>query len=98
MRKVTTGTPLPTRQESVAEREKPTPPDNSIIQNDPSDAQNLVRGVSPQDQHRYEGAVFSCTSLLGKEIQLKRDSINDNFCECKDGFDEPGTGACQNGR
>lgn len=50
-----------------------------------------VRGVAPSDESKYEGATFSC---LQTKVTIPGTAINDNFCDCSDGSDEPGTGAC----
>lgn len=58
-------------------------------------AAETVRGVSPQNQHLYapqEGNTWRC--LLDPSIVLSYDQINDDYCECPDGSDEPGTAAC----
>eukprot|EP00439_Symbiodinium_sp_Y106_P034266 s2514_g4.t1 len=51
----------------------------------------MVRGVAPDLQGRYNGATFRCGSTT-KEVQIAE--VNDDFCDCPDGSDEPGTGAC----
>ena len=37
------------------------------------------------------GGVFFCAD---KSEELPAAALNDNFCDCKDGMDEPGTSAC----
>ncbi|KAM0945927.1 putative glucosidase II beta subunit [Dioscorea sansibarensis] len=52
-------------------------------------------GVSPQDAKYFEGMVIKCrdgSKTFGK------DSLNDGYCDCSDGTDEPGTSACPEGR
>ena len=39
----------------------------------------------------YTNDIFKCR-FSGEEISSS--SINDDFCDCKDGSDEPGTSAC----
>jgi protein kinase C substrate 80K-H len=52
-------------------------------------------GVKPSEQHLYDSKPFKCDS--GSKI-LKQKQINDDYCDCKDGADEPGTSACDNGK
>ncbi|PWN33159.1 uncharacterized protein FA14DRAFT_155858 [Meira miltonrushii] len=57
-----------------------------------------IRGVSPEDAHLYSVAqtgkgTWKCLQS-GEEIPAS--SINDDYCDCKDGSDEPGTSACAN--
>ncbi|CAK9093025.1 unnamed protein product [Durusdinium trenchii] len=54
-------------------------------------ALSAVRGVAPEDQARYGMDEFRC---LSTGSSLPRDAVNDDFCDCDDGSDEPGTGAC----
>lgn len=59
-----------------------------------------IIGVSPEDQHLYNpiieaGSGKRTWKCLGNpEIVLSYDQINDNYCDCPDGLDEPGTNAC----
>lgn len=54
-------------------------------------------GVGPDLLEKYiqksEQQQFQC--LQSKEM-ISFDSVNDNYCDCKDGSDEPGTSACSN--
>lgn len=59
-------------------------------------AESSQRGVVPDDAQRYieaeEGGVFHCFD--GSEPVFSAEKLNDNFCDCNDGSDEPGTSAC----
>jgi len=50
-------------------------------------------GVNPHDMKRYGGGKFVCDSTKEFDISL----VNDDYCDCLDGTDEPGTSACRNG-
>ncbi|KAG7386991.1 hypothetical protein PHYPSEUDO_014867 [Phytophthora pseudosyringae] len=50
------------------------------------------RGISPELQHKLRAvSSFTCDNG-GQRLELSR--LNDNFCDCADGSDEPGTSAC----
>lgn len=51
-----------------------------------------IYGVSPQDQAKYSGSTFHCLDAAGSGMPPS--VINDDFCDCDDGSDEPGTSAC----
>ncbi|KAI5819395.1 glucosidase II beta subunit-like-domain-containing protein [Pyronema omphalodes] len=56
---------------------------------------SLPRGVSPEDAQLYtqsESKSFRCITHPSIEIPFSR--VNDDFCDCPDGSDEPGTSAC----
>lgn len=52
----------------------------------------LPRGVAPQLAKKYTKSKFRC--LDGKGQKMSASVINDDFCDCEDGSDEPGTSAC----
>ena len=58
-----------------------------------------LRGVSPEARSSYEASLsaglFSCLDGSGKILSK---AVNDNYCDCRDGSDEPGTSACSNGK
>ncbi|KAG9142965.1 hypothetical protein Leryth_006235 [Lithospermum erythrorhizon] len=61
----------------------------------------LLLGVAPQDYKYYEDGFSSSTQKLKCKDGLKQFSksqFNDDFCDCLDGSDEPGTSACPNGK
>lgn len=53
-------------------------------------------GISPQDEKYYmDGAMIYCKD--GSK-SFPRSRLNDDFCDCPDGTDEPGTSACPQGK
>ncbi|XP_069460327.1 glucosidase 2 subunit beta isoform X1 [Ambystoma mexicanum] len=54
------------------------------------------RGVSLSNRHFYdETKPFTC---LDGSATIVFDRVNDDYCDCADGSDEPGTPACPNGK
>lgn len=53
------------------------------------------RGVSISEAALYSQEDFGC---FDSDLRISRDRINDDFCDCADGSDEPGTSACPNGQ
>ncbi|KAI8920552.1 glucosidase II beta subunit-like-domain-containing protein [Entophlyctis helioformis] len=53
-----------------------------------------VRGVSPARRHYARSDSFAC---LDKSAVLPASAVNDDYCDCADGSDEPGTSACERG-
>ncbi|CAM8880264.1 unnamed protein product [Rhodiola kirilowii] len=54
-----------------------------------------ILGVHPLDEEYYASEVINCKD--GSK-SVSRVRINDDFCDCADGTDEPGTSACPNGK
>ncbi|CAG9466711.1 unnamed protein product [Pedinophyceae sp. YPF-701] len=55
-----------------------------------------LRGVPPERAQAFDPAVgdFEC---FDKSMKIARSRVQDNYCDCPDGSDEPGTAACPNG-
>lgn len=54
-----------------------------------------VRGVAPEDQSKYRpGTPIQCQGAAGETLNIPFEAVNDEFCDCANGADEPGTGAC----
>jgi predicted nuclease with TOPRIM domain len=51
-------------------------------------------GIPPHQKERYAADTFTCD---GGKISLPKQYVNDDYCDCQDGSDEPGTSACGNG-
>lgn len=54
-----------------------------------------VRGIPRSLEALYSAARFSC---LDGSRTLEAARVNDDYCDCADGSDEPGTSACAQGR
>ncbi|KAK7206204.1 glucosidase II beta subunit-like-domain-containing protein [Myxozyma melibiosi] len=70
-----------------------------IVQGVDAVKSKLIRGVSSEDQALYvpnEAGYWAC--LGHKDILIPISKINDDYCDCPDGSDEPGTSACANGK
>lgn len=58
-----------------------------------SDVSGRPRGVGPEFAKFYKDTTtFSCISHPA--IKIPFSAVNDDFCDCPDGSDEPGTSAC----
>lgn len=60
--------------------------------------EDYVRGVHVKQARFYvpnENGKFQCL-VNGKFIDFVK--VNDDYCDCEDGTDEPGTDACPNGK
>jgi len=51
-----------------------------------------IRGLHPDRKEFYEaGRDFTC---LDGSVTVPFALVNDDYCDCRDGSDEPGTSAC----
>uniref|UniRef100_A0A7C9DGX0 Glucosidase II beta subunit N-terminal domain-containing protein n=1 Tax=Opuntia streptacantha TaxID=393608 RepID=A0A7C9DGX0_OPUST len=60
-----------------------------------SSSPSILRGVHPLDVKYFESDLIKCKD--GSK-SFSRDRINDDYCDCVDGTDEPGTSACPSGK
>lgn len=62
----------------------------------PPKVESSVRGAAPHEAKHYApGKTFKCLYAAGV---IGYEQVNDDYCDCDDGSDEPGTNACPNGR
>ena len=61
----------------------------------PAPAPLHLRGVPGSLRSLYEAATLLCD---GGKVSVPRAQVNDGYCDCADGADEPGTSACANAR
>ena len=52
-----------------------------------------MRGAAPADLAKYEGSGGEFVCFDGKQ-RIPLSQVNDDYCDCADGSDEPGTPAC----
>ncbi|XP_031389164.1 glucosidase 2 subunit beta-like isoform X2 [Punica granatum] len=59
-------------------------------------SKDQFRGIAPDDEKYYKSSdVIKCKDGSRKFTIAQ---LNDDFCDCPDGSDEPGTSACPNGK
>ncbi|WCJ28785.1 Glucosidase 2 subunit beta [Euphorbia peplus] len=64
---------------------------NSAVPKDP------FLGISPQDENYYKTTSDTIKCKDGSK-KFTKFQLNDDFCDCPDASDEPGTSACPNGK
>lgn len=57
-----------------------------------------VVGVGRKDAAKFVAARDSGKFPCGTSIEVPWERVNDDFCDCPDGSDEPGTSACIQGK
>ncbi|KAJ9179931.1 hypothetical protein P3X46_008242 [Hevea brasiliensis] len=66
----------------------------SLTQSSSSPSVSLL-GIPPQDEDYFKTDTLKCKNGSKK---FTRAQLNDDFCDCPDGTDEPGTSACPQGK
>ncbi|XP_076892040.1 glucosidase 2 subunit beta-like [Bidens hawaiensis] len=56
-----------------------------------TNSSNVPIGIHPLDEKYFASEVINCKDGSNS---FTRDRVNDEFCDCVDGTDEPGTNAC----
>ncbi|KAG9317095.1 glucosidase II beta subunit-like-domain-containing protein [Chiua virens] len=57
-------------------------------------ALDKTHGVSPSLRAKYTPSASGTWSCLDGSKEISWDAVNDDYCDCPDGSDEPGTSAC----
>lgn len=57
------------------------------------DSSRLLKGIDPAKAVLYASKTFAC---FDGSNSIPISAVNDDYCDCKDGSDEPGTSACNN--
>jgi len=60
----------------------------------PAAGLGMILGVKDTDQHKYLPTGFGQFRCLDGEEYIEFDKLNDDYCDCSDGSDEPSTSAC----
>uniref|UniRef100_A0A5B6ZJ87 Glucosidase 2 subunit beta n=1 Tax=Davidia involucrata TaxID=16924 RepID=A0A5B6ZJ87_DAVIN len=55
-------------------------------------------GVAPEDEKYYKASSSDTINCRDGSKKFTKSQLNDHFCDCLDGTDEPGTPACPNGK
>ncbi|KAI8811731.1 glucosidase II beta subunit-like-domain-containing protein [Cladochytrium replicatum] len=63
--------------------------------NTPDRKIDLLFGVPKSKHVLYSGSTFEC---VDKSKRIPISAVNDDYCDCLDGSDEPGSSACNNGQ
>lgn len=61
------------------------------------DKQPLVRGTHEKQYKFYKPSLKNTFQCFQSYEQIDYSKVNDDYCDCLDGTDEPGTNACANG-
>lgn len=54
--------------------------------------------MAPSNASSYQPNQLGFFACFDGELSISWASVNDDYCDCPDGSDEPGTGACPNTR
>lgn len=57
----------------------------------------VIRGLDPALASKYVPSAQGTFKCLDGSLEIPFARVNDDYCDCPDGSDEPGTSACNNG-
>ncbi|KAA8542885.1 hypothetical protein F0562_024037 [Nyssa sinensis] len=60
-------------------------------------SKSQLEGIAPGDEKYYKASPDTIKCKDGSK-KFTKSQLNDDFCDCLDGTDEPGTSACPNGK
>lgn len=66
--------------------------DDKFINNE-----GILKGVLYSHMPKYRPDIYKEFKCLKSEQKIPFENVNDDFCDCEDGTDEPSTSACVNG-
>lgn len=72
----------------------------AISEENVSNKQNtetLVRGIHEKQNIFYKPSLENTFKCFQSNEEIDYSKVNDDYCDCLDGTDEPGTNACSNG-
>ncbi|KAI8966930.1 glucosidase II beta subunit-like-domain-containing protein [Mycotypha africana] len=61
-----------------------------------NDASTVIKGVDPANYALYQPNNDGTWTCFDGSKTIAKSAINDDYCDCPDGSDEPGTSACPN--
>ncbi|KAJ2819361.1 hypothetical protein IWW50_005482 [Coemansia erecta] len=61
------------------------------------DSVAAIRGLDPKLAAKYQPTTDNHFACLDGSGRIPFERVNDDYCDCPDGSDEPGTSACSNG-
>ncbi|KAK7502961.1 hypothetical protein BaRGS_00005910 [Batillaria attramentaria] len=70
---------------------------DEVVQH-PAHIPSAPRGVHPSNVARYSEDSDGMFTCMESKLRIPMERVNDNFCDCPDSSDEPGTSACPDGK
>lgn len=91
-------TPSPPAGDAQAKVRPVRPKARPVQKEHQRDEEARPRGVPRHWSHLYFADSRGMFSCVDTRVKIPFGRVNDDYCDCEDGSDEPGTSACNNGR